>query len=126
MTPTTGTGYIEATYHSDNGGYDQVAYDPFTGKCMVAYQDSTDNSYPKVKTLEWAGGRIKVSGNGQLATTASQDNGITFDKSISRFILDLKNIYEDEWKKLNIINTSIQLPITFSLSTFNFNFFVGQ
>ena len=27
----------------------------------------------------------------------------------------LKNTYEDEWKKLNLINTSIQLPLTLSL-----------
>ena len=32
-------------------------------------------------------------------------------------ISELKNLYEDEWKKLNIINTSIKLPLTISISS---------
>ena len=36
-------------------------------------------------------------------------------------IFELKNLYEDEWKKLNVINTSIQLPLTFSLSSKNYD-----
>ena len=33
----------------------------------------------------------------------------------------MKNLYEDEWKKLNLINTSIQLPLTLSLSSKNYD-----
>ena len=36
-------------------------------------------------------------------------------------IFKLKNLYEDEWKKLNLINTSIQLPLTLSLSSKNYD-----
>ena len=41
--------------------------------------------------------------------------------SVDELIISLKNLYEDEWKKLNLINTSIQLPLTVSLSSKNYN-----
>ena len=37
-----------------------------------------------------------------------------------KLILDLKNIYEDMWKKNNEINTSIKLPITISVNSKNY------
>ena len=36
---------------------------------------------------------------------------------INKLILSLKNIYENEWKKNNKINTSIKLPITISVNS---------
>ena len=33
---------------------------------------------------------------------------------------NLKNIYEDQWKKNNEINTSIKLPITVSINSKNY------
>ena len=36
---------------------------------------------------------------------------LTKEKDLSNFIKDLKNSFEDNWKKLNEINTSIKLPI---------------
>ena len=42
------------------------------------------------------------------------------EKDLKKLINDLKNSFEDEWKKLNLINTSIKLPITASLSSINF------
>ena len=39
------------------------------------------------------------------------------NESINQLIFQLKKIYENEWKKLNIINTSIKLPLTISLSS---------
>ena len=39
------------------------------------------------------------------------------DSEIAKLIIYLKTIYEDEWKNLNLINTSINLPITVSLSS---------
>lgn len=61
--------------------------------------------------------KLQLNNNYKIFSINYNDLDLNNDKSISRFILDLKNIYEDEWKKLNIINTSIQLPITFSLSS---------
>ncbi len=50
-------------------------------------------------------------------------NNVDFkdEKNISNLIFELKKIYEDEWKKLNIINTSIKLPLTFTLSSKNYD-----
>ena len=33
---------------------------------------------------------------------------------------NLKNLYEDEWKKNNEINTSIKLPLTISIKSTNY------
>ena len=38
-----------------------------------------------------------------------------------QIITDLKTIYEDEWKKLNLINTSIKLSVTLSINSKNVN-----
>ncbi len=43
------------------------------------------------------------------------------NENVDELIFNLKKIYEDEWKKLNIINTSIKLPMTISLPSKNFN-----
>ena len=61
--------------------------------------------------------KLQLNNNYKIFSINYNDLDLNNDTSISRLILDLKNIYEDEWKKLNIINTSIQLPITFSLSS---------
>ena len=37
------------------------------------------------------------------------------EESISKLIFDLKSKYEDNWKKLNLINTSIRLPLSITL-----------
>jgi hypothetical protein len=39
------------------------------------------------------------------------------EKDISKILKDLKNIYEDEWKKNNEINTSIKHPLTISIKS---------
>ena len=41
------------------------------------------------------------------------------EKDINIILEDLKNIYEDEWKKNNEINTSIKLPINILIDTKN-------
>ena len=57
--------------------------------------------------------------NNKFKIINNQYEGLDFnnEKSVFRFVLDLKKHYENEWKKLNLINTSIQLPITISLSS---------
>ncbi len=42
-------------------------------------------------------------------------------KSVENIIKDLKLEFENQWKKLNIINTSINLPITLSVNSKNHN-----
>ena len=61
--------------------------------------------------------KLQLNNNYKIFTINYNNLDLNNDKSISRLIFDLKRIYEDEWKKLNIINTSIQFPITFSLSS---------
>ncbi len=47
------------------------------------------------------------------------DNQINLENKseIEELIISLKNIYEDQWKKNNEINTSIKLPITISINS---------
>ena len=61
--------------------------------------------------------KLQLKNDYKIFNIMYKDIDLSEDKSISKLIIDLKNIYEDEWKKLNLINTSIQLPITFSLSS---------
>ena len=41
-------------------------------------------------------------------------------EAIDRIILNLKNLYEDKWKLINKINTSITIPIKISVKNSNF------
>ena len=43
------------------------------------------------------------------------------NQSIENIIQNLKLEFENHWKKLNIINTSIKLPITISVNSKNYN-----
>jgi len=43
------------------------------------------------------------------------------NQSIENIINDLKLEFENQWKKLNIINVSIKLPITLSVDSKNYN-----
>tara|TARA_B100000795_G_scaffold240965_1_gene203433 strand:+ start:62 stop:1027 length:966 start_codon:yes stop_codon:yes gene_type:complete len=42
------------------------------------------------------------------------------EENLNRILENLKNIYEDEWKKNNQINTSIKLPLTISIKSKNY------
>ena len=42
------------------------------------------------------------------------------DNDLIKILENLKNIYEDQWKKNNEINTSIKLPLTISINSKNF------
>jgi len=43
------------------------------------------------------------------------------DQTVESIIKDLKLDFENQWKKLNIINVSIKLPITLSVNSKNYN-----
>ena len=59
--------------------------------------------------------KLQLKNNYKIFNNIYKDLDLSDNESISKLIFDLKNLYEDEWKKLNLINTSIQLPITLSL-----------
>ena len=42
---------------------------------------------------------------------------LTNKNNFNKILINLKNIYEDEWKKNNEINTSIKLPLTVSIKS---------
>ena len=65
--------------------------------------------------------KLYLNENYKIINSNYNDLDLKNDKSILKFAMDLKKKYEDEWKKLNLINTSIQLPITISLSSKDYN-----
>ena len=46
---------------------------------------------------------------------------LTSEKDFNKIVKALKNTYEDEWKKINEINTSIKLPLTISVKSKDYN-----
>ena len=42
------------------------------------------------------------------------------NKTLDQIILNLKNLYEDKWKIINKINTSITIPVKISIKNSNF------
>ena len=65
--------------------------------------------------------KLQFKGDFKIFSNSYEDFNLDQDFEIIRLIDELKNIYDDEWKKLNLINTSIKLPITLSLSSKDYN-----
>ena len=65
--------------------------------------------------------KLKLNNKYKIFNKNHKDANLQDERYISRLIFELKNLYEDEWKKLNLINTSIQLPLTLSLSSKNYS-----
>ena len=59
--------------------------------------------------------KIKLNDNYKIINSNYQNIDLENEESRKNFIYKLKDIYEDDWKEQNIINTSIKLPITISL-----------
>mgnify|MGYP001406619086 CR=1 FL=1 len=64
--------------------------------------------------------KLKLSDTYKILNINYNNIDIYDEKLVLKLIKDLKSIYEDEWKKLNIINTSIKVPLTISLSSKNY------
>ena len=64
----------------------------------------------------------KVSLNNNLIISNQIFSKVNFneEKSVEYIIKILKSVYENQWKKLNQINTSIKLPLTLSLNSKNY------
>jgi hypothetical protein len=60
--------------------------------------------------------KLQLNNNYKIFNIYYKDIDIYEEQSLSQLIINLKTLYEDEWKKLNLINTSIKLPLTLSLS----------
>ena len=71
------------------------------------------NNKDEIKVLS------KINLNNSLKLDNKKYSKINLDnkQELEKIILDLKNNYEDQWKKKNEINTSIKLPMTISVSS---------
>ena len=59
--------------------------------------------------------KIKLNNIYKVVNADFKNVDLKNEESRENFISKLKNVYEDGWKELNIINTSIKLPVTISL-----------
>jgi len=64
----------------------------------------------------------KINLNNSLKINNQKYSKINLDneEDINKILANLKNAYEDQWKKNNEINTSIKLPITISINSKNY------
>ncbi len=94
--------------------FDEIArkYDLKDYIVLIAYQNEN-----KINVLS----KLKFKNNNKIINLNYNNINLGDKKLITKLIFDLKKIYEDEWKKINLINTSIQLPITISIPSKNYD-----
>ena len=63
--------------------------------------------------------KIKLNNDFTILNNVYENIIFNDESSVQEFILNIKDIYEDNWKKLNIINTSIKIPLNIVLSSKN-------
>ena len=61
--------------------------------------------------------KIQINDYLKIENQTFQDVNIKNDKGLKKILSTLKNIYENHWKDINKINTSIKLPLTVSLAS---------
>ena len=66
--------------------------------------------------------KLKFGSTNFLSNKIYNLDSIENEKEINKIIDDIKNDYEDKWKLVNKINTSIELPIRLSISSRNTKF----
>ena len=64
--------------------------------------------------------KVNLNNNFLISNTAFSDVNYDEQKSLENVIKILKTNYENQWKKINQINTSIRLPLTLSLNSKNY------
>ena len=64
----------------------------------------------------------KINLDNSLKINNQKYSNVTLDneKDFSKILENLKNVYEDQWKKNNEINTSTKLPLTISVNSKNY------
>ena len=64
----------------------------------------------------------KINFNNSLKINNQKYLKVNLDnkKDLNKILVNLKNVYEDQWKKNNEINTSIKLPLTISIDSKNY------
>ena len=61
--------------------------------------------------------KINLDNSTKLINKTYSEINLQNEVNIEKLIIDLKDDYENQWKKNNEINTSIKLPITISLDS---------
>jgi len=59
--------------------------------------------------------KIQINNNLKIENQRFNEIKLNNQKKIEEILINLKNLYENHWKEINRINTSIKLPITISL-----------
>jgi len=67
----------------------------------------------KVKILS----KINLNNSLKIKNQKYSEIDLTSEKDFNMILENMKNLYEDEWKKNNEINTSIKLPLTISINS---------
>ena len=83
-------------------------YDIQDSIILIIYKESDS-----IKTLS----KINLNNNLKIQNKNYPKINIENDDDLSNIIKSLKQVYEDQWKKNNEINTSIKLPITISINS---------
>jgi len=65
--------------------------------------------------------KIQINDYLKIENQNFQDVDIENKKNLDNILINLKNIYENHWKDINKINTSIKLPLTISLDASEYN-----
>ncbi len=94
--------------------FDKIAgkYDLKDYLVLIIYQNEN-----KINILS----KLKFKNSNKIINLNYNNINLDDKELITQLIFDLKKIYEDEWKKINLINTSIQLPLTISIPSKNFD-----
>ena len=61
--------------------------------------------------------KINLNNSLKIKNQKYSEIDLTNEKDFNMILENLKNLYEDEWKKNNEINTSIKLPLTISIKS---------
>ena len=64
--------------------------------------------------------KINLNNSLRIDNQRYSDINLNNEEDLNKILKNLKNIYEDQWKKINEINTSIKLPLTISIDSSNY------
>ena len=64
--------------------------------------------------------KIKFNKKIKIKSKLFLEKNITSSQNLQEFINEIKLIYEDEWKKNNVINRSVKLPINLSINSLKY------
>jgi len=61
--------------------------------------------------------KINLNNSLKINNQKYSKTNLNVEKNVNKILNTLKNTYEDQWKKINEINTSIKLPLTISVKS---------